>query len=161
MQSTLIARGQDGLSTLNRIVSLLRGRSFGIVSLTAGRTDEPGVAHVTIVVDASRTPPDRVVSCLEKLADVSSVEELDPAHTVQRELALVKIVRTDGVTSQLSSLVGVAARIVDLSEASAIVEVVGTPQEVDDTIAAMRDVGVLEVARLGQVAMTRGTAGRT
>ncbi len=157
MQSTLIARGQDGLATLNRIVSLLRGRSFAIVSLTAGRTDAPGIAHVTIVVDASRTSPDRVVSCLEKLEDVSSVEEVDPAHAVQRELALVKVARTDATTSRLSSLVGAgAARIVDSSETTAIVEVVGTPQEVDAAIAAMQDLGVLEVARMGQVAMARG-----
>ena len=157
MQSTLIARGHDGLATLNRIVSLLRGRSFGIVSLTSGRTDAPGVAHVTIVVDASRTSPDRVVSCLEKLEDVSSVEEVDPAHAVQRELALVKIARTDRTTAQLSSLVGVAAaRIVDSSETTAIVELVGAPQEVDAAIAAMRKVGVLEIARMGQVAMARG-----
>src|SRR5687768_4127166 len=106
MQSTLIARGLDGLSTLNRIVSLLRGRSFGIVSLTAARTDAPGVAHVTIVVDASRTRPDRVASCLEKLEDVLSVEEIDPAHAVQRELALIKVARTEATTSRLSSLVG-------------------------------------------------------
>ena len=157
MQSTLIARGQDGLATLNRIVSLLRGRSFGIVSVTSGRTDAPGMAHVTIVVDASRTSPDRVVSCLEKLEDVSSVEEVDPAHAVQRELALIKVARTDATTSCLSSLVGAgAARIVDSSETTAIVEVVGTPQEVDAAIAAMQDVGVLEIARMGQVAMARG-----
>ena len=129
MQATLIARGQDSLATLNRIVSLLRGRSFGIVSVTSGRTDAPGMAHVTIVVDASRTSPDRVVSCLEKLEDVSSVEEVDPAHAVQRELALIKVARTDATTSCLSSLVRAgAARIVDSSETTAIVEVVGTPQ---------------------------------
>lgn len=157
MQSTLIARGQDGLFTLNRIISLLRGRSFGIISLTAGRTDAPGIAHVTIVVDASRTPPDRVVSCLEKLEDVLSVEEVDPVRAVQRELALVKIARAAGTTARLSSLAGSAvARVVDSSDTSAIVEVVGTPQEVDDAIGRMQEVGVLEVARLGQVAMARG-----
>lgn len=157
MQSTLIARGLDGLSTLNRIISVLRGRSFGIVSLNAARTDAPGVAHVTIVVDASRTPPDRVASCLEKLEDVLSVEQVDPAHAVQRELALVKVARTDAITSRLSSLVGAGvARIIDVNETTAIVEVVGTPQEVDEAISALHDVGVLEVARMGQVAMVRG-----
>ena len=157
MESTLIARGLDGLSTLNRIVSLLRGRSFGIVSLNAARTDAPGVAHVTIVVDASRTPPDRVVSCLEKLEDVLSVEEINPAHAVQRELALIKIARNQATTSRLSSLAGAGGvRILDDHGTTAIVEIVGSPQEVDEAIGAMQELGVLEVARMGQVAMTRG-----
>jgi acetolactate synthase-1/3 small subunit len=156
MQSTLIARGQDGLSTLNRIVSLLRGRSFGIVSLTSGRTDTPGEAHLTIVVDASRTPPDRVASCLEKLEDVWSVEEVDPARAVQRELALVKIARTDATGPELASLLETGiARVVDSSDTTVIVEVVGAPQEVDRAISAMSRDGVVDVARVGQVAMVR------
>ena len=51
--ATIVADAQDSLVTLNRVVSLLRGRCFAVVSFTAAKSHRPGIARLTIVVDAA------------------------------------------------------------------------------------------------------------
>ena len=50
---TLIAYVEDVPGVLNRIASLFRRRNFNIDSLTVGRTEQPGVSRLTVVVEAT------------------------------------------------------------------------------------------------------------
>ena len=51
MHHTLVALVEDKPGVLNRIASLFRRRAFNIESLTVGRTAEPGVSRMTVVLD--------------------------------------------------------------------------------------------------------------
>src|SRR5262249_12409014 len=91
--STIVVSVDNSLQSVNRLISMLRGRNFQISSITTGRTLAPDVAALTIVVDAQRTPPHRVAVCLEKMEEVRNV--CDVSADVQRELALLKLKQTD------------------------------------------------------------------
>ena len=55
---------------LNRVTSLFRRRGYNIESLTVGRTDEPGVSRMTIVMEADDDAARRIEANLYKLVNV-------------------------------------------------------------------------------------------
>ena len=56
---TLVATVEEGPVVLNRVLSLFRQRSFAIESLSIGRTNEPGIMRLTMVVDGAEAPSSR------------------------------------------------------------------------------------------------------
>ena len=91
MHHTLIALVEDKPGVLNRMASLFRRRNFNIESLTVGRTAEPGVSRMTIVIDSDQASAERVTAYLYKLVNVLQVEDLRDVPAVARDLALVKV----------------------------------------------------------------------
>jgi acetolactate synthase I/III small subunit len=116
MDAMIVASAQNTLHALNRVVSLLRGRDFHVESLAVGRSERSGVARVTIVIDATRTRPERVASCLERLEEVWSVRRVERSEVIRREVALIKFIE-DSVPGELvSAVVGSgAARVIERS----------------------------------------------
>jgi acetolactate synthase-1/3 small subunit len=157
MHAMLVASTRNTLHALNRIVSLLRGRDFEIVSLTTGRSDIPDVGCLTVVASTARARPQRVASCLEKLEDVWSVEEVQPSEVVRRELALVKVEVSTSADAAVSVLINSgAACVVERSDSIAVLQIASEPESVDETIALLPLSSVVEIVRLGPIAMRRG-----
>lgn len=153
---TLVANAEDSLITINRVISLLRARRFSIVSVGAAQTRSLGVAHLTIVIDGERTPSGRVIASLAKLADVWNVVELDPAETLCRELALMRISVRSGTPDLPSSVTSRNdVRVVHRDGCSIILEAVAEPEEVDAIIQELEPSQLVELVRGRQVAMTR------
>jgi acetolactate synthase-1/3 small subunit len=154
---TLIAYVEDRPGTLNRIVSLFRRRGFNIDSLTVGRTEQPGVSRITVVVRADDATARRLEANLYKLVNVISVEDVTHASSVTREMAFVKVRASPDRRAELLQLVQTfRARVVDLGPESIIVETTGTQEKLDGLIDVLRPFGILELVRTGAVAMRRG-----
>ena len=88
---TLVATVEEGSATLNRVLSLFRQRSFAIESLSIGKTNEPGIMRLTMVVDGARSAVEQVTKQLYKVVEVRKVSDLSDDARVERELALVKV----------------------------------------------------------------------
>jgi acetolactate synthase-1/3 small subunit len=67
--ATFVVYVEDVPGVLNRVASLFRRRNFNIESLNVGRTDEPGVSRMTVVVEADETGA-RIEANLYKLVNV-------------------------------------------------------------------------------------------
>ena len=159
MSHTVLALIEDRPGVLNRITSLCRRRAFNIESLTVGRTAEPGRSRMTCVIEADQASADRLVAYLARLVDVLHVEALDPGPGLARDLALVKIAITpQHCTALLQIIDDVRARIVDAAARTMTLEIAGEPSHLDDAIARLAPIGIVEMARTGQVAMRRGDA---
>jgi acetolactate synthase I/III small subunit len=158
MKHTLVATMADGPSVLNRVVSLFRQRGFAIDSLTIGKTHEPHVMRLTIVVDGSKTAIEQVIKQLYKVIEVRKVSDLTDDQTVERELALIKVTsQSSSLRSELLQLVEVyRASVVDIAMGSLTVEVTGPVDKVDSMISMLKPYGIKEMVRTGLVAMARG-----
>jgi acetolactate synthase-1/3 small subunit len=157
MTSMLVASARGSLQALNRVVSLLRGRDFQIASLTTMASETSDVVRLAIAVDASRTRPARVSSCLDKLEEVWSVRELQPADAVTRELAVVKVVAAAvGVEPVVSFVAAGSTRVLERNADTAILEVTGSSADVEAVVRALPTASVVEIARLGPLVMSRG-----
>ncbi len=143
---------------LHSVANLFRRRNFNIESITVGPTEQKDLARITITVNADERTLNQVVKQLDKLVDVVGVAELDPESTVTRELALVKIsVPTTKERSDIISCVHVfRGRIVDVSPESLIVEITGTSDKIDAFLNLMKTFGIIELARTGITALSRG-----
>jgi acetolactate synthase-1/3 small subunit len=143
---------------LHSVANLFRRRNFNIDSITVGATEQVGLARITITVNADEKTLDQVVKQLAKLIDVIKVDELIPSSTVTRELALVKV-RVPSVKDRadIISCVDVfRGRVVDVAPESLMVEITGTPDKIDAFLNLMKTSGVLELARTGITALSRG-----
>jgi acetolactate synthase-1/3 small subunit len=157
MNHTLVALVEDKPGVLNRVASLFRRRGFNIESLSVGRTAEPGVSRMTIVIDSDQTSADRVTAYLYKLVNVIQVDDLGAEPAIARDLALVKLAVSNGDRQALLRIVDeTRAHIVDTSERTMTVEITGEPPHVDSVIGRLEPLGIVEMVRSGQVAMRRG-----
>lgn len=156
MKHTLVALVENKPGVLNRVASLFRRRNFNIDSLTVGRTENPAISRMTIVVDAE-ADAEQVRKQLYKLINVIQVEDVTYIPGVSRDLALIKIQvdsQTRGEVVQLCDIF--RARIVDVTADAVIVEVTGDEQKIASMVELLRPIGILEMVRTGVVAMTRG-----
>ena len=160
MSHTLIALVEDKPGVLNRVASLFRRRNFNIASLNVSRTEKPEVSRMTIVLDQDDpTAPhaSRVEANLYKLVNVIDVQDVTNQPAVLRDLALIKVKATPSQRSEVANLASIfRAKIVDVAPDSVIVEITGTEDKVESLLELLRPLGILEMVRTGQVAMTRG-----
>jgi acetolactate synthase-1/3 small subunit len=157
---TLVATVEEGPATLNRVLSLFRQRSFAIESLSIGRTNEPGIMRLTMVVDGAKSAIEQVTKQLYKVIEVRKVSDLSDDPRVERELALVKVTcKTPAQRAEVMQIADIyRARIVDVASTSLMLEVTGPTPKVDSLIELFRPYGLKELVRTGVVAMSRGQA---
>jgi acetolactate synthase-1/3 small subunit len=158
MKQVLIALVEDKPGVLNRVASLFRRRNFNIESLVVGHSEIPGTSRLTIVTDEEELLRRNIIKeNLRKLINVIDVEDITDSPSVIREHALIKV-KVDGSTrSEVSNLVDMyRGRIVDVGSKSLVIEMTGEPQKIDSIIEVLAPFGVLEIARAGKVALTRG-----
>lgn len=151
----VIVENKSGV--LTRIAGLFSRRSFNIDSLSVGATDNPEYSRMTITVQGDRDVLEQVIKQLSKLINVIRVSELDPAESLERELAIVKVSVDRESRSEIMQIVDIfRARIIDVSQRSMIIEVTGDEEKVDAIIQLLRQFGIKELARTGKVSMVRG-----
>jgi len=158
MLITLVVRVENRPGVLNRVASLFRRRGFNIESLTVGHTEKPGISRMTIVVDTDESGAMRLEANLYKLVNVLNVENVTATPSVFRDLAMIKVAATAETRAEIMQLAHVfRARIVDVNNGSLVIESTGTEDKIDGLIEVLREYGILEMARTGRVAMTRGS----
>ena len=157
---TLVATVEESPATLNRVLSLFRQRSFAIDSLSIGKTHEPGVMRLTMVVDGARSAVEQVIKQLYKVIEVRKVSDVSEDARVERELALVKVsCKTAAQRAEVMQIADIyRARVVDVATSSLMIEVTGPTDKVDSLVELFKPYGVKELVRTGVVAMVRGQA---
>jgi len=146
----------DQPGVLWRILSLFSRRGYNIGSLTAGPSEEAGVARVTITLSVDDVTAEQVSKQLYKLVDVIKVQVITELPTVERELLLVKVTASAAVRSELAILTEpFRAAVVDVGRTSLIVQATGSREKNDALLDLLKPYGITEVARTGVAAMVR------
>ena len=156
---TLSVTVDNEAGILARIAGLFTARGYNIESLTvADVTADKSVSRITIVTNGSAHVIEQIIAQLDRLVPVHSVTDLTVfGPHVERELALVKVVGTGDHRIEALRLADVyRARVVDATTQSFVFEVTGSSEKIDTFVGLMREVGLVEVARTGIVAITRG-----
>ncbi len=159
MQHTFIALVENKPGVLNRVASLFRRRNFNIESLAVGKTERSDVSRMTVVVGCPNGDVDahKIEANLYKLVNVIDVQDVTHQPSVTRDLALIKVRVGPERRAEVNGLAEIfRARIVDVAADSLIVEITGTEDKIEGLTELLRPIGIVEMVRAGQVAMTRG-----
>jgi len=143
---------------LTHIAGLISRRAFNIESISAGYTEEPDVTRINIVVSVEdERELDQVVNQLGKLIDVIKIINMTEIDSIARELVLIKINATKETRADIKNIVEIfRAKIVDISTENVVVELTGQQSKIDGFIEMLKEYEIIEIARTGAIALSRG-----
>ncbi len=156
---TLSVTVDNESGVLARIAGMFSARGYNIESLTvADISDDDAVSRITIVTSGTAAVIEQVVAQLDRLVPVHKVTDLTTlGEHIERELALVKVAGVGEHRIEALRLAEVfRANVVDTTISSFVFEVTGSSTKIDRFVELMGEIGLVEVARTGIVAMARG-----
>lgn len=113
---------------LTRVASLFGRRGFNIDSLTVSATDDPAISRITIVVHDDAKVLEQIIKQTARLEETREIFPLDTAHSLLRELLLVKVEAGEENRSAIREIANIyKAKIIDLSIGSMVMELTGEP----------------------------------
>ena len=146
---------------LARVIGLFSGRGYNIESLTVAEVERSAsLSRITLVTSGTPMVIEQIKAQLARLVPVHTVKDLtlEGPH-VERELALIKVAGTGERRIEALRLAEIfRARVVDSTIESFVFEVTGSSEKLDAFIELMAPIGLVELARTGIAAMSRGTA---
>ncbi len=158
-KATLSITVDNEVGALARVVGLFSGRGYNIESLTVAETDhQKHTSRITIVTSGTAEVIEQIKAQLGRLIPVHRVVDLAlDKPGLEREMALVKIAATGENRAEALRLAEVfRARVIDISPASFVFELTGTPVKIDAFVEMMIPIGLVELSRTGVVAIGRG-----
>ncbi|MBO5651745.1 MAG: acetolactate synthase small subunit [Selenomonas sp.] len=143
---------------LTHVSGLISRRAFNIESISAGYTEEESVTRINIVVSVeSKNELDQVVTQLGKLIDVIKIVNLSEVDSIERELVMIKVRADKSNRAELIDIVNIfRASIVDVSPENVVIELTGQQSKIDGIIEVLSEYEIIEIARTGAIALSRG-----
>ncbi|MFV0297241.1 MAG: acetolactate synthase small subunit [Hyphomicrobiaceae bacterium] len=147
---------------LARVVGLFSGRGYNIESLTVTETEhEKQVSRITIVTTGTPMVLEQIKNQLDRMVPVHRVVDLTvEGQPLERELALIKVAGKGDKRIEALRLAEIfRANVIDASIGHFVFEITGRSSKIEQFIAIMRDLGLVEVSRTGVAAIDRGEEG--
>lgn len=162
MRHVIAALVTNEPGVLAQVAGMFAARGFNIDSLVVGRTENPELSRMTIVVIGDEAILEQVRKQLQKLVPVVKVVDYQHVPFVERDLVMVQVNTRDdhsdtgyrGEVSQLAEIF--RAKIVDVSPDRMMVELGGTEEKLEAFVEMLKPFGIIELARTGVIAMPRG-----
>jgi len=156
MKHTLSVLVEDEAGVLTRIAGLFARRGFNIESLAVGPAEQVGISRITMVVPGDKDTIEQLTKQLYKLINVLKVQDITLIPCVERELMLIKVNATASSRSEIIQVAQIfRARIVDMSDETLTIEVVGDPGKMVAFIQLLNKFGIREISRTGKVSLIR------
>ncbi len=151
--STLV---QNKPGVLAHVAGMFAARAFNIDSLAVGRTDDPTLSRMTIVVLGDDRVVEQVRKQLAKIIDVVKVQDFSPKDIIARDLMLISVSCCPEKRPEVFALAEMFdAKIVDIGQKFVMVEISGTEDRLETFVDMCRPYGIKNTVRTGTVAMAR------
>ena len=143
---------------LFKITNLFRSRNYNIDSISVGVTENPEVSRMTITTEADEKQLNQIIKQLDKLIDTLEVKLLEEKKSVYRELVMMKLkVSKPTDIKEITDLANAfKCDVHDVRRTSIILEITATPDRINALEDLVKGYGILEMARTGICALSRG-----
>lgn len=151
----IIAKNSNGI--VARIMSLFNRRGYFVKKMTAGVTNIPGHARLTLTVEGDEEILDQIQKQVYKIVDVVKVKIFPELGVIRRELMLIKVKSNNDNRAQIIQIADIyRGNVLDVGPNSLVIELTGDVGKLRGFVDMMENFGVLEMAKTGVLAMSRG-----
>lgn len=156
MKHIISALVENKPGVLAHVAGMFAARGFNIDSLVVGRTEDPDLSRMTLVVIGDDRVVEQVRKQLAKIVPVVKVQDFAGQSVVARDLMLITISAPPDKRPEIFSMIEMfRGKVVDISPKSLMVEVSGPESKIEAFIEVCRPYGIKCVARTGTIAMPR------
>ena len=156
MKHIISALVENKPGVLAHVAGMFAARAFNIDSLVVGRTEEPALSRMTIVVVGDDRVLEQVRKQLAKIVPVVKVQDFAGQPVVARDLMLIAISAPPEKRYEVLSLIEMfKGKVVDIGQKFVTVEISGPEEKIEAFINVCRPHGIKSVARTGTIAMPR------
>ncbi len=156
MKHIISALVENKPGVLAQVAGMFAARAFNIDSLVVGRTEDPKLSRMTIVVVGDDRVVEQVRKQLAKVVPVVKVQDFAGEPLVARDLMLISISAPPEKRPEILSLIEIfKGKVVDLGPKFIMVEVSGPEAKIEAFISTCKPYGIKSVARTGTIAMPR------
>jgi acetolactate synthase I/III small subunit len=156
MKHIISALVENKPGVLAHVSGMFAARAFNIDSLVVGRTEDPGLSRMTIVVIGDDRVLEQVRKQLAKIVPVVKVQDFAGQAVVLRDLMLITIAAAPEKRPEIIALIETfKGNVVDIGQKSIMVEISGPEEKIEAFIEMCRPYGIKNVARTGTIAMPR------
>jgi acetolactate synthase-1/3 small subunit len=158
MKHIISALVENKPGVLAHVAGMFAARAFNIDSLVVGRTEDPALSRMTIVVIGDDRVVEQVRKQLAKIVPVVKVQDFAGKAVVARDLMLIAISAPPEKRPEILPLIELfKGKVVDIGPKTLTVEVSGPEAKIEAFIEACKPYGIKNVARTGTIAMLRQT----
>ncbi len=158
MKHIISALVENKPGVLAHVAGMFAARAFNIDSLVVGRTEDPKLSRMTIVVIGDDRILEQVRKQLAKIISVVKVQDFANQQVVARDLMLISVSAPPEKRPEILALIEMfRAKVVDLGTKFVTIEVSGPERKIEAFIDACRPYGIKNLARTGTIAMSRHT----
>jgi len=158
MKHIISALVENKPGVLAHVAGMFAARAFNIDSLAVGRTEDPELSRMTIVVVGDDKVVEQVRKQLAKIIPVVKVQDFVGQPVVARDLMLISIAAPPAKRPEILSLIEMfKGKVVDIGQKFIMVEVSGPEEKIEAFINVCKPYGIKSVARTGTIAMRRQT----
>ena len=151
----IITKNTNGIAA--RILSMFNRRGYFIEKMTSGGTNVPGHTRFTLTVKGDEEILDQIQKQVYKIVDVVKVKIFLEDETIRRELMLIKVKSNNENRAQIIQIAEIyRGNVLDVGPNSLVIELTGDSLKLKGFVEMMESFGVLEIAKTGIVAMSRG-----
>ena len=156
MKHILSALVQNKPGVLAHVAGMFAARAFNIDSLVVGRTEDPDLSRMTIVVVGDDKIVEQVRKQLAKIVTVVKVQDFAGEEVVSRDLMLISISAPPEKRPEILAIIEMfSGKVVDIGPKFVMVEVCGPENKIEAFIDACRPYGIKSLARTGTITMPR------
>jgi len=156
MKHIISALVENKPGVLAHVAGMFAARAFNIDSLAVGRTEDPKLSRMTIVVVGDDKVLEQVRKQLAKIVPVVKVQDFAGQPVVARDLMLIAISAPAEKRPEILSLIEMfKGKVVDIGQKLVMVEVSGPEEKIEAFIDVCKPYGIKNVARTGTIAMPR------
>jgi acetolactate synthase I/III small subunit len=156
MKHIISALVENKPGVLAHVAGMFAARAFNIDSLVVGRTEDPELSRMTIVVVGDDKVVEQVRKQLAKIIPVVKVQDFVGQPVVTRDLMLISISAPPAKRPEILSLIDMfKGKVVDIGSKFIMVEVSGPEEKIEAFINVCKPYGIKSVARTGTIAMRR------
>ena len=149
---------QNEAGALTRVAGLFSTRGYNIESLSVAPTDDPTVSRLTLVTTGNDSVIHQIVSQLQKLVDVVTVDDMTRGEHFEREVALLKFrVSARGIDPLVRLVTEMDGKVLSGLLGGFVVVLTNSEAEINHVIAqASQHAELVEVVRSGALAIGQG-----